>query len=198
MKREPLYHLYYSGIDTVDIVPEWEHKNREQFCHYCHRLKLPHGGMDVITDGKIRKNLDMPMVGDLMIPSIMSLRLLNLLGKDAEKHLNIGFIYNKVESEKHKQPFITFISKYDYVVLRGETPNIFDGQPVPENDRLVVCPECHFHSRRERAPRFLLESEYPKYPICCTEFGLLLYESIYERLKTIKLVGVCVEKVKVK
>ncbi|OCL28739.1 hypothetical protein A9G03_01755 [Gilliamella sp. wkB171] len=196
--REPLYHLYYSGMGTVDLDPEWEHKTREQFCHYCHKLKLPHSGMDLITDGKIRKNLDMPMVGDLLIPSSMSLRLLNLLGEEAEKHLNIGSIYNKVESEKHKQPFVTFISKYDYIVLRGETPNIFDGQPVPENDRLFVCPECHFHSRRERAPRFLLEHEYPKYPICCTTFGLLLYESIYERLKTIKLVGVCVEKVKVK
>ncbi|WP_218837053.1 hypothetical protein [Gilliamella sp. wkB171] len=198
MMREPLYHLYYSGMGTVDLDPEWEHKTREQFCHYCHKLKLPHSGMDLITDGKIRKNLDMPMVGDLLIPSSMSLRLLNLLGEEAEKHLNIGSIYNKVESEKHKQPFVTFISKYDYIVLRGETPNIFDGQPVPENDRLFVCPECHFHSRRERAPRFLLEHEYPKYPICCTTFGLLLYESIYERLKTIKLVGVCVEKVKVK
>ncbi|MCX8729168.1 hypothetical protein J3U66_02100 [Gilliamella sp. B2969] len=198
MKREPLYHLYYSGIDTFDLDSRWKLKNREQFCHYCHRLKLPHGSMDVITNGKIRKNLDMPMVGRLLIPSIMSLRLLNLLGEEAEKHLNIGFIYNKVESEKHKQPFITFISKYDYVVLRGETPNIFDGQPIPENERLFVCPECHFHSRLERAPRFLLESEYPPYPICCTEMGLLIYESIYERIKNIKLVGVCVEKVKVK
>ena len=198
MKREPLYHLYYSGMGTVDLDPEWKHKTREQFCHYCHLLKLPHSGMDVITDGKIRKNLDMAMVGDLLIPSSMSLRLFSLLGEEAEKHLNIGSIYNKMESEKHKQPFMTFISKYDYIVLRGETPNIFDGQPVPENVRLVVCPECHFHSRRERAPRFLLESEYPPYPICCTEFGLLLYESIYERLKNIKLVGVLVEKVKVK
>ncbi|WP_218056793.1 hypothetical protein [Gilliamella apicola] len=198
MMREPLYHLYYSGMGTVDLDPEWEHKNREQFCHYCNRLKLPHGGMDVVTDGKIRKNLDMAVIDHLQIPDSMSLRLLNLLGEEAEKHLNIGFIYNKVESEKHKQPFITFISKYDYIVLRGEKPYIFDGQPIPENERLFVCPECHFHSRREHAPWFLLESEYPKYPICCTEFGLLLYESIYERLKTIKLVGVCVEKVKVK
>ncbi|MCX8727234.1 hypothetical protein [Gilliamella sp. B2838] len=198
MKREPLYHLYYSGIDAVDLVPEWKHKTKEQFCHYCHTLKLPHGGMNVITNGKIRKNLGMADVGNFMIPGIMSLRLLNLLGEEAEKHLNIGFIYNKVESEKHKQPFITFISKYDYVVLRGEKPYIFDGQPIPENERLFVCPECHFHARREHAPWFLLEREYPKYPICCTELGLLLYESIYERLKTIKLVGVCVEKVKVK
>ncbi|MCX8712167.1 hypothetical protein J3U57_06865 [Gilliamella sp. B3464] len=198
MKREQLYHLYCSGMVTVDLIPEWEHKNREQFCHYCHTLKLPHGGMDVITDGKIRKNLDMANTGYFLIPSSMSLRLLNLLGEEAEKHLNIGSIYNKVESEKHKQPFITFISKYDYVVLRGEKPYLFDGQPIPENGRLVVCPECHFHSRRERAPWFLLESEYPPYPICCTDLGLLLYESIYERLKTIKLVGVCVEKVKIK
>ncbi|MCX8712217.1 hypothetical protein J3U57_06605 [Gilliamella sp. B3464] len=80
MKREPLYHLYYSGIDTADLDPEWEHKTREQFCHYCHRLKLPHGSMDVITNGKIRKNLDMPMVGRLLIPDIMSLRLFSLLG----------------------------------------------------------------------------------------------------------------------
>ena len=198
MKREPLYHLYYSGIDAVDLVPEWKHKTKEQFCHYCHTLKLPHGGMNVITNGKIRKNLGMADVGNFMIPGIMSLRLLNLLGEEAEKHLNIGSIYNKVESEKHKQPFITFISKYDYVVLRGEKPYIFDGQPIPENERLFVCPECHFHARREHAPWFLLEREYPKYPICCTELGLLLYESIYERLKNIKLVGVCVEKVKVK
>ena len=171
MKREQLYHLYYSGMDTVDIVPEWERKNKEQFCHYCHTLKLPHGGMNVITNGKIRKNLGMADVGNFMIPGIMSLRLLNLLGEEAEKHLNIGSIYNKVESEKHKQPFITFISKYDYVVLRGEKPYIFDGQPIPENERLFVCPECHFHTRGERAPWFLLESEYPPYPICCTELG---------------------------
>lgn len=182
--REQLYHLYYSGVDTFDLDPEWEYKNRDQFCNYCHRLKLPHGSIDFITNGKIKKNLDMAMIGHLLIPGSMSLRLFNLLSEDAEQHLTIGSIYHNIEREINKQPFITFISKYDYIVLRGEKPDIFDGQPIPDDERVISCPECHFYSRRERASWFLFESEYPKYSICCTEKGLLIYESVYEKKKS--------------
>ncbi|MGK9176078.1 hypothetical protein KXR87_23195 [Yokenella regensburgei] len=196
--REQLYHLYYSGMDVYDLVPEWISENKEHFCHRCTRLKLPHSAMDFVTDGKIRKNLDMPFVGHLSIPGVMSCRLFELLGENASEHLNIGSVYNGVAKNDTKQPFVTFVSKHEYIVLRGEKAYIFDGVPVPENEREAVCPECHFRARRERSPCFLLENEYPTHPICCTSKGLLIYESIYNRIKGTKLIGVRVEKVKIK
>ncbi|EGX6615199.1 hypothetical protein JE592_001245 [Salmonella enterica] len=196
--HEQLYHLYYSGMDVYDLTPEWISENKKYFCHRCTRLKLPHSAMDFVTDGKIRKNLDMISVGHLLIPGVMSLRLFELLGVCATKHLNIGAVYNKIVGTDTRQSFVTFVSKHEYITLRGENPDIFDGIPVPENEREVVCPECHFQARRERSPCFLFESEYPKYPICCTSKGLLIYESIYNKIKDTKLTGVRVEKIKIK
>ncbi|MBB2403739.1 hypothetical protein HEL22_023780 [Escherichia sp. 14.0993] len=196
--REQLYHLYYSGMDVYDLTPEWISKNERQFCGCCGLLKLPHSGMDFVTDGKIRKDLDMISIGHYLIPSVMSLRLFELLGENAVQYLNIGTIYNGVSRDDKKQPFVTFVSKYDYTVLRGEKPDIFDGIPVSEDEREIICPECHFRARRERSPYFLLENEYPEHPICCTDAGLLIYESVYNRIKDIKLVGVRIEKVKIK
>lgn len=198
MIREQLYHLYYSGMDVCDLIPEWISENNEHFCRRCTRLKLPHGSMDFITDGRIRKNLDMAIVGHNLIPGTMSFRLFELLGENAVEYLNIGSVYTKVAKDDTKQPFVTFVGKFDYIVLRGEKPDIFDGIPVPEDKRDAVCPECHFRARRERSPCFLLESEYPKHPICCTDAGLLIYESIYDKIKGTKLVGVRIEKVKIK
>lgn len=198
MMREQLYHLYYSGMEVCDLTREWISENEQHFCHRCGRLTLPHDSMDFVTDGKIRKNLDMAIVGHNLIPGTMSLRLFELLGENAIEHLNIGAVYNRVAGNDISQPFVTFISKHRYIVLRGEKPDIFDGVPVPENEREVVCPECHFRARRERHPYFLLENEYPEYPICCTGIGLLIYESIYNNIKDIKLTGVRVEKIKIK
>ncbi|EPE4534909.1 hypothetical protein ACT7V1_001925 [Salmonella enterica subsp. enterica] len=198
MMREQLYHLYYSGVDGYDFDSEWKFINKEQFCCRCGRLKLPHNAIDFITDGKIRKNLDMVIIGHKMIPGTMSLRLFELLGESAIEHLSIGVVYNSVAGNSIIQPFVTFISKHKYIVLSGENPDIFDGEPIPENEREVVCPECQFRARRERSPCFLLESEYPKYPICCTSKGLIIYESVYSRIKDTKLVGVRVEKIKIK
>ncbi|CAI2767337.1 hypothetical protein [Flavobacterium collinsii] len=198
MMREQLYHLYYSGTDVYDLAPEWTSENKEHFCHDCTRLKLPHSAMDIITNGRIRKNLDMTIIGHNLIPGAMSYRLLELLGTCARKHLNIGTVYNNVAGNSTKQPFVTFISKHKYIVLRGENPDVFDGIPIPENEREIVCPQCHFQARRERFPFFLLESEYPDYPICCTNVGLLIYESVYSKIKNNKLIGVRVEKVKIK
>ncbi|ELL7463681.1 hypothetical protein EEM01_20960 [Salmonella enterica] len=196
--HEQLYHLYYSGMDVYDLTPEWISENKKYFCHRCARLKLPHSAMDFITDGRIRKNLDMSFVGHLSIPGVMSLRLFELLGEDAGIHLNIGAVYTSVVRDGIKQSFVTFVSKHKYIVLRGENPDIFDGVPVPENEREVICPECYFRARRERSPWFLFENEYPEYPITCTSRGLLIYESIYSRIKCVKLMGVRVEKVKIK
>ncbi|WP_218059268.1 hypothetical protein [Gilliamella sp. GillExp13] len=196
MMQEQLYHLYYSGISGYDLIPNWKTDNSHLFCTHCHRLKLPRGGLDLITDEKIRKNLDMTMIGYLLIPGCMSTRLLDLLGKEAENHLNLGNVYLKKGTKLIKQPFVTFISKYKYIPLRGETPYYIDGKPIEK--RLKVCPECLFCARVERSPWFLLNDEYPKHPIQCTDMGLLLYESVYEKLKNTKLVGVCVEKVKIK
>ncbi|ECF5807429.1 hypothetical protein EXB72_22055 [Salmonella enterica subsp. enterica serovar Durham] len=196
--REQLYQLYYSGMDVCDLTPEWISENEEHFCRRCGLLKLPHSSMDFVTDGKIRKNLDMISIGHNLIPGVMSLRLFELLGESAPEHLNIGAVYNRVAGNNIRQPFVTFISKHEYIVLRGEKPDIFDGIPVPENEREVVCHECCFRARRERYPYFLLESEYPEYPICCTDVGLLIYESVYNEIKNKKLTGVRVDKIKIK
>lgn len=110
MIREQLYHLYYSGMDVYDLTPEWLSENKEHFCYRCSRLKLSHSAMDFVTDGKIRKNLDMPFVGHLSIPGVMSFRLFELLGENASEHLNIGSVYNYVAKNDTRQPFVTFVS----------------------------------------------------------------------------------------
>ncbi|WP_247715417.1 hypothetical protein [Morganella morganii] len=197
MMKNKLYHLYYSGIDVFDLDNEWLCDNKIYFCNTCNRLKLPAGEIDFVTASKINKRLDMAMVGHILFPGCMSIRLLDLLGENVGSYLNIGAVYNRTSHGIESQSFVSFTGKFDYVTLRGKKADIIDGKVIPENERVVCCPECGFKSRRERAPWFLYNDEIPNNVIGCTEMGILIHSDIFNKFRSTKLKSVRIEEVDV-
>ncbi|MBN3839453.1 hypothetical protein [Burkholderia sp. Ac-20349] len=195
MKKEYFYLLYYSGMDRNDFDPLWYGQNEKFFCKTCHRQKNFESSLDVIVDGDIRELTDMPFIG--LIPGIMSRRILDWLGSDADIYLNIGKVFSQMGGVRKEQPYFSFTAKRPYIVLRGKNPDVLMGRPIPEDERIYICPECGFKSRRERRPFFLLKSERPGDPISCADLGLLIHQSVYEKIDQTKLKKVRVEKVEI-
>ncbi|WP_124491504.1 hypothetical protein [Burkholderia stagnalis] len=197
MRKRELYHLYYSGMDRYDFDQDWLNRNAEIFCGSCRRLKIFDREIDVRLDRKISGKPDMLFAGYLPVPGIASDRLIGLLGSEGRRFLNVGRVISVEGGVEFGQPYKSFSGKYGYVTLRGKKPSIFKGVPFPENERLVVCNECGFESRRERAPWFLLESECPDAPISCTGLGILIDEDIYKEVEGVKLKDVLVQSVEI-
>ncbi|VWB87532.1 hypothetical protein BLA13014_04050 [Burkholderia aenigmatica] len=195
MKNETFYLLGYSGMDRCDFDPSWYEENESYFCKTCHRQKYFESALDVVVDGVVRERSDMIFTG--LIPGSMSYRMRDALGGDLDRYLNIGTIFSQVGGERKVQPYVAFTGVLPYVTLRGRNPSIFNGRSFPEGERIYTCPECKFTSRRERRPFFLMESECPEAPISCVELGLLVRESVYEKIKQIKWKKVGIDKVEV-
>ncbi|HIH2752967.1 hypothetical protein L3V59_28905 [Burkholderia aenigmatica] len=195
MKNEAFYLLGYSGIDRCDLDSLWYEESEKFFCKTCHCQKCFKSALDVVVDGVIRERSDMIFTG--LIPGIMSNRMRDALGEDVGRYLNIGKVFSRVGEEVKEQPFVAFTGILPYVALRGRNPSIFNGRPFPEDERVYACPECNFTARRERRPFFLMKHECPDAPISCVDLGLLVHESVYEKIKQIKWKKVGVDKVEV-
>jgi|GEM_PF-5083707 len=198
VEKTTFYHLYYSGMELEDIDPAWRKEHESDFCTRCTRIKTINKKIDISVVGRFNRKEDMAIAGHMLIPGIISARLLLALGDAASLDLNIGEITELGNQGKKSEKYFTFTSRYEYVTLRGENPSIFDGKPVPEDERFIVCQECGFKAYRERSPWFLTEDERPPHPISCTDWGLLLNEEAYLKIKDMKLNKVSVQKVNVK
>lgn len=195
MKNEIFYLLGYSGMDRCDFDPLWYEENEGFFCKICRRQKYFESALDVIVDGAVQERSDMIFTG--LVPGIMSYRMRDALGGDVGRYLNIGQVFSRVGGEVREQPFVAFTGVHPYVTLRGRNPSIFNGRPFPEDERIYSCPECKFTARRERRPFFLMRHECPDAPISCVDLGLLVHQSVYEKIKQIKWKKVGVDKVEV-
>ncbi|WP_143331080.1 hypothetical protein [Burkholderia aenigmatica] len=195
MKNELFYLLCYSGMDRHDFDPSWYEESEEFFCKTCHRQKYFKSALDVILEEEISERADIIFSG--LIPGIMSCRMYDALGQDANRYLNIGRVFSRVGEVRKEQSYVAFTAIRPYITLRGRTPLMFGGREFSEDERIYVCPECGFESRRERGPFFLPKSECPIDPISCAELGILVSENVYEKFSQTKWKKVRVDKVEI-
>lgn len=197
MKSDGFSLLYYSGTDLNDYEPQWFEEHSTLYCSTCH-VMLPQAhlvNIDII--GKIPKNNGMFFIGHTLIPYIISEELYKSLD-DIDQYLEKSEIHSKINENFIRQPFFACKPKFDLVVLRGENPDIFMGKPVPEDERIHVCPECGRRDRRERSPLYLFENEKPMHAISGSLAGIIVDNSVIKRIDKRLLKAVRVEKIAIK
>ncbi|MBN3824838.1 hypothetical protein G3O00_14595 [Burkholderia sp. Ac-20384] len=195
MKNEFIYLLCYSGMDRHDFDSSWHEQNEDFFCKTCHRQKYFKSALDVVLEEEVRERADIIFSG--LIPGVMSRHMCDALGQDLDRYINIGKVFSQVGEVREEQPYVAFTGVRPYVTLRGRTPLMLGGRKFPEDERIYICPECGFKSRRERGPFFLPKSECPIDPISCAELGILVNENVYEKISQKKWKKVRVDKVEI-
>lgn len=197
MKNE-MWHLYYSGIDGVDANKEWLSKNNgTTICSTCGNY-FPNENtcLDLVVDQRIPKKADMFTIGCLS-PVIISEKIRSILGNYANNFLNFGKIYLNGERIPLATHFV-FTGKSPWVLLRGDKPSIFDGEPLI-NPPDTVCEECGAKFGHGRGTHYILGSEFKLTEIAWTEFGGLLVSSdVMARFKGVPLKSTRVERVEIR
>jgi hypothetical protein len=195
MKAEQFWHMYYSGMDGVDVDESWvKEVASKEFCSQC-GVAL-HGKeycRDVHVLQKIPKNMDMFMISYNV--GIMSVRLRDVL-KDFVTSLNFG----EIRLSNHQEITHYSFTPKRIIILHGTKPNIWMGKQVSLDEWPSHCPGCGTKYDRSRGQRFLYEDEVPETGDLFgdTNTGLFFSDKVYEVLSRHKLRGVRIEKILIK
>jgi predicted amidophosphoribosyltransferase len=196
MKTKQLWHMYYSGMDVVELEKSWvEEVASKEFCPHCESpLRGEEYCPDVPLLQKIPRNMDMFFMYYGL--GIMSGRLREILG-DFTHALNFGEI-RFVGGKNHEVTHYSFTAKRT-ILLHGTKPIIWLGKQTSLEEWPSHCPECGKKYDRSRGQRFLYEDEVPETGgLFGTVFDLLFCDDVYEILSQHKFRGVRMDKVLIK